>query len=160
VKIEFTPIGIIHTPFKTIENIPIQPAAGKTIEGWIEIFDEYTEGLSDLDGFSHIYLLFHLHRSKSYSLKLIPFLDTVKRGVFSTRSPARPNPLGLSIVEIVSIHDNIINIKGIDILDGSPLIDIKPYVPDFEVTKNIKKGWFEGKEKIIPGKLSDDRFKE
>lgn len=159
-KIEFTPIGIIHTPFKTIENIPIQPAAGKTIEGWIEIFDEYTEGLSDLDGFSHIYLLFHLHRSKSYSLKLIPFLDTVKRGVFSTRSPARPNPLGLSIVEIVSIHDNIINIKGIDILDGSPLIDIKPYVPDFEVTKNIKKGWFEGKEKIIPGKLSDDRFKE
>jgi len=160
VKIEFTPIGIIHTPFKTIENIPIQPAAGKTIEGWIEIFDEYTEGLSDLDGFSHIYLLFHLHRSKNYSLKLIPFLDTVKRGVFSTRSPARPNPLGLSIVEIVSIHDNIINIKGIDILDGSPLIDIKPYVPDFEVTKNIKKGWFEGKEKIIPGKLSDDRFKE
>ena len=159
-KIEFTPIGIIHTPFKTIENIPIQPAAGKTIEGWIEIFDEYTEGLSDLDGFSHIYLLFHLHRSKNYSLKLIPFLDTVKRGVFSTRSPARPNPLGLSIVEIVSIHDNIINIKGIDILDGSPLIDIKPYVPDFEVTKNIKKGWFEGKEKIIPGKLSDDRFKE
>lgn len=157
-KIEFTPIGIIHTPFETRENMPIQPASCKDAEGWIEIFNEYAEGLSDLDGFSHIYLLFHLHKSTSFKLKVIPFLDTVERGVFSTRSPARPNPLGLSVVEILSIKNNIIRIKGIDMLNGTPLIDIKPYVPDFEEYKNIRKGWFEGKEKIIPGKLSDGRF--
>ena len=157
-KIEFTPIGIIHTPFKTVENIPIQPAAGAGFEGWIEIFNEYKEGLSDLDGFSHIYLIFYLHKSISYKLKVIPFLDTVERGIFSTRSPARPNPVGLSIVEIISIKENIIRIKGIDILDGTPLVDIKPYVPDFEITTNIKKGWFEGKEKMVSGKLSDGRF--
>src|SRR5437763_383758 len=113
-KIEFTPIGIIHTPFETPENMPIQPASGKDAVGWIEIFDEYTEGLSDLEGFSHIYLIFHLHKSRSFKLKVIPFLDTVERGIFSTRSPARPNPVGLSVVEIISIKNNIIGIKGID----------------------------------------------
>jgi tRNA (adenine37-N6)-methyltransferase len=159
-KIEFTPIGIIHTPFETPENMPIQPASGKNIEGWIEIFEEYTEGLSDLEGFSHIYLLFHLHKSRNFKLKVIPFLDTVERGIFSTRSPARPNPLGLSVVEILSIKKNIIRIKGIDMLNGTPLIDIKPFVPDFEQYENIRKGWFEGKLKNISGKLSDDRFKE
>lgn len=159
-KIEFTPLGIIHTPFKTVENIPIQPAVRKDIEGRIEVFNEYKEGLSDLDGFSHIYIIFYLHKSRSYKLKVVPFLDTVERGIFSTRSPSRPNPIGLSVVEIVSVKDNIINIKGIDMLDGTPLIDIKPYVPEFESAENIRKGWLEGKEKNIHGKLSDDRFKE
>jgi tRNA-Thr(GGU) m(6)t(6)A37 methyltransferase TsaA len=158
-KIEFSPIGIIHTPFKTVENIPIQPAAAQDSEGWIELFNDYKEGLSDLNGFSHIYVIFHLHKCQNFKLKVIPFLDTVERGIFSTRSPARPNPVGLSIVEIVSVSENIIRIKGIDMLDGSPLIDIKPYVPDFEISGKVKKGWFEGKEKIIPGKLSDGRFR-
>lgn len=158
-KIEFQPIGIIHTPHTTVENMPVQPAARKDIVGQIEIFDEYREGLCDLDGFSHVYVIFHLHKCKGYRLKVIPFLDVVERGIFATRSPSRPNPVGLSLVEIVSINDRIITIKGADMLDGTPLIDIKPYVPDFEAAENIRKGWLEGKEKDIPGKLSDGRFK-
>jgi tRNA-Thr(GGU) m(6)t(6)A37 methyltransferase TsaA len=159
IKVEFSPIGIIHTPFKTVENMPIQPTADKESEGWIEIFDEFSDGLADLSGFSHIYLIFHLHKSAGYKLKVIPFLDTVERGIFATRSPSRPNPVGLSVVKIMSVNGNIINIKGLDILDGSPLIDIKPFVPMFEDVKDVRTGWFDGKDGVVPGRLSDGRFK-
>ena len=159
-NITFSSIGIIHTPFKTIENMPIQPSADNNSEGWIEIFDEYSAGLADLDGFSHLYLIFHLHKSTRFKLKVIPFLDTVERGIFSTRSPSRPNPVGLSVVKCISVKGNIITIQGLDILDGTPLIDIKPFVPLFEDTKDIRIGWFTGKDCSIPGKLSDGRFKE
>lgn len=158
-KIEFSPIGIIHTPFKTIENMPIQPTADKSSEGWIEIYDEYSDGLADLDGFSHIYLLFYLHECNSYQLKVKPFLDTVERGIFATRSPARPNPVGLSVVTLMSVTGNILKIQGIDILDGTPLIDIKPFVPMFEDRTNVRTGWFSDKEKDLPGRFSDGRFK-
>ena len=158
-KIEFSPIGIIHTSFKTVDNMPIQPTADNGSEGFIEIFNEYAEGLADLAGFSHLYLIFHLHECKGHKLKVIPFLDTVERGIFSTRSPARPNPVGLSVVKLISIEGNILNIQGLDILDGTPLIDIKPFVPMFEDRKDIRIGWFEGKDGEIPGKLSDRRFK-
>lgn len=158
-KIEFSPIGIIHTPFKTIENMPIQPTADNNTGGWVEIFNEYNEGLADLEGFSHLYLIFHLHKISGYKLKVIPFLDTVERGVFSTRSPARPNPVGLSLVKLISVTGNILKIQGIDILDGTPLIDIKPFVPFFEETEDIRTGWFTGKDKKIPGSKSDERFK-
>jgi tRNA-Thr(GGU) m(6)t(6)A37 methyltransferase TsaA len=158
-KIEFSPIGIIHTPFKTVNNVPIQPTADKDSEGWIEVFDEYAEGLADLDGFSHLYLIFHLHKSAGYKLKVIPFLDTVERGIFATRSPARPNSVGLSVVKLVSVKGNIVNIKGLDIVDGTPLIDIKPLVPMFEDAADVRIGWFAGKNGEVPGKLSDERFK-
>lgn len=149
---------MIHTPFTTAADIPIQPTADNKSEGWIEVFDEYIEGLADLDGFSHIYVIFHLHKTDHYKLKVVPFLDTVERGIFATRSPARPNHIGLSVTRILSIDENRINIAGVDMLDGTPLLDIKPFVPDFEDTKNIRKGWLEGKEKNIPGKRSDKRF--
>ncbi len=152
------PIGVIHTPFKTVADIPVQPTADIKSEGWIEVFDEYAEGIADLEGFSHIYVLFHLHKTEYYKLKVIPFLDTVERGVFATRSPARPNHIGLSVTRILSIAGSRINITGVDMLDGTPLIDIKPFVPDFEDTADIRKGWLEGKEKNIPGKRSDGRF--
>ncbi len=158
-KIQFTPVGIIHTPFKTVENMPIQPSAAKDIGGTIEIFPEYTEGLADLEGFSHIYIIFHLHKVNSFRLKVIPFLDTVEHGVFATRSPARPNPLGLSVAEIVSVKNNIIEIRGVDMLDGSPVLDIKPFVPEFENYTGIRRGWFEGKTKNASKTLSDERFK-
>jgi tRNA-Thr(GGU) m(6)t(6)A37 methyltransferase TsaA len=138
--------------------MPIQSTADKDSEGWIEIFDEYTEGLADLDGFSHLYLIFHLHKCEGYKLKVIPFLDTVERGIFATRSPSRPNPVGLSVVKLISIAGNIIKIKGIDILDGTPLIDMKPFVPVFEDKENVRIGWFSDKVKDVPGKLSDGRF--
>jgi tRNA-Thr(GGU) m(6)t(6)A37 methyltransferase TsaA len=157
--IKLKAIGTIHTPFKTIENMPIQPSAAKHITGTIEIFPEYAEGLSDLDGFSHIYVIFHLHRSSGHKLKVIPFLDTVERGVFATRSPARPGAVGLSVTEIVSVNGNIIEIRGVDMLDGSPVIDIKPYVPEFDEYTEIRKGWLEGKAGNAPKTLSDERFK-
>lgn len=159
-KIEFSPIGIIHTPFKNVNNMPVQPTADASAEGWIEIYDEFSEGLADLGGFSHIYLIFHLHESKGSRLKVIPFLDTVERGIFSTRSPARPNPVGLSLVKLVSVTGNILKIQGLDILDGTPLIDIKPFVPMFEDAGDVRTGWFSGKEKEIQGKLSDGRFED
>jgi len=157
-KIEFSPIGIIHTRFKTIDNMPIQPTADNDSKGWIEIFDEYAAGLADLNGFSHVYLIFHLHECKGYKLKVVPFLDTVERGIFATRSPARPNPVGLSVVKLVSVKGNILSIQGLDILDGTPLLDIKPFVPMFEDTKDVRTGWFAAKD--IQGKLSDGRFED
>ena len=158
-KIEFSPIGIIHTSYKSVNNVPIQPTADNDSEGWIEIFEEFADGLADLDGFSHLYLIFHLHKSAGFKLKVIPFLDRVERGIFATRSPARPNPVGLSVVKLVSVKGNIVNIRGLDIVDGTPLIDIKPLVPMFEDSTDIRIGWFEGKGGEIPGKLSDERFK-
>ncbi len=156
-KIEFSPIGIIRTPFKTVDNVPIQPTADTGSEGWIEIFQEYSAGLADLDGFSHIYLIFHLHKSCGNKLSVVPFLDTVERGIFSTRSPSRPNPVGLSVVRLLSVSGSILKIQGLDILDGTPLLDIKPYVPMFEDSTGLKTGWFEGKN--VKGKLSDNRFR-
>lgn len=158
-KIEFLPVGIIHTDYKDVGNMPIQPVSDSGSEGWIEIFDEYSPGLADLEGFSHIYLIFHLHKSSGARLKVIPFLDTVERGIFATRSPARPNAVGLSVVKLVSVNGNILKIRGVDMLDGTPLIDIKPFVPFFEDTEDVRTGWFAGKKKDIPGKLSDGRFK-
>lgn len=158
-EMKFKAIGIIHSPYKTVENMPVQTSASKNVEAEIEIFDQYKEGLSDLDGFSHIYVIFFLNMVGEPKLKVIPFLDTVERGIFATRSPARPNAVGLSLAELVSVKGNRIIIRGVDMLDGSPVIDIKPYVPDFEICDNVKKGWFEGKTHKVKGILSDERFK-
>jgi len=157
--IHFKSIGVVHSPYKTVENMPIQSSASKDVEAEIEVFDKYKEGLSDLEGFSHIYVIFFLNMVKEPKLKVVPFLDTVERGIFATRSPARPNPVGLSLVELISVNDNIIKIRGVDMLDGSPVIDIKPYVPDFEKSENVRKGWFEGKSHKAEEILSDKRFK-
>ncbi len=153
------PIGVVHSPFKTVENMPVQPSAARDVEAEIEIFEQYKEGLSDIDGFSHIYVVFYLNRVRETRLRVIPFLDTVERGIFATRSPARPNPVGLSLVELVSVNENFLRIRGIDMLDGSPVIDIKPFVPDFEKHDNVRKGWFEGNTHKAEKILSDTRFK-
>ena len=156
--ITYKPIGIIHSPFKTLENMPIQPSAGKGIQGTIEIKPEFQEGLNDLDGFSHIYLIYHLHRSTGYNLKVIPFLDDQLRGLFSTRSPRRPNPLGISVVRLINIKENIITIEDLDILEGTPLLDIKPFVPHMYSVSNCKTGWLEKYKNDIKTKKSDKRF--
>ncbi len=157
-KIEFNSIGTIHTPFKTREGMPIQPSAAKQVEGHIEVFSQYTDCLDDLAGFSHIYVLFHLHKSGAYRSKIVPFLDDCERGVFSTRSPSRPNAIGLSLVELTSVEGNILKIKNVDIIDGSPLIDIKPYVPIFEDPEDVRTGWLEGKKEEMTKIKSDSRF--
>ncbi|HOP06827.1 MAG TPA: tRNA (N6-threonylcarbamoyladenosine(37)-N6)-methyltransferase TrmO [candidate division Zixibacteria bacterium] len=156
---EFKPIGIIHTPFTDRANMPIQPSGGAGVEGTIELFEEYREGLKDLDGFSHITLLFHFHKSDSYKLLVVPYLDTELRGVFATRAPRRPNPIGLSTVELIRIEDCTLHIRNLDMLDGTPLLDIKPYVPDFDRQTEVRSGWLEEARKQARTKRSDGRFR-
>lgn len=159
-KIEFQPIGIIHSPFKEQKGTPIQPKRGKGVSGYIEIFPDYKKGLDDLDGFSHIILIYHLHLSKDYSLKVIPYLDKIQRGLFATRAPRRPNPIGLSVVRLDKIEGTTIHISNLDIIDGTPLLDIKPYVPEFDKHEDIKIGWLTGKSRKAKNKNADDRFEE
>lgn len=154
----FKPIGIIHSPFKEPQGMPIQPSGAEGVKGTIVLDQHYTEGLADLDSFSHIILIYHLHLSKDFKLKVTPFLDDTKRGLFATRAPRRPNQIGLSVVKLVSIEGNAINIENLDIIDGTPLLDIKPYIPEFENADHIKIGWLEGKRGKSAKHKSDDRF--
>jgi tRNA-Thr(GGU) m(6)t(6)A37 methyltransferase TsaA len=155
-KIEYKAIGIVHSPFKEARGTPIQPSRAKDARGTVEVFDKYVEGLSDLDGFSHIILLYHFHRSGPYRLRVTPFLDTRLRGLFATRAPSRPNPIGLSVVELLGIDGNTLSIRGLDILDGTPVLDIKPYVGEFDDRAGTRKGWLESVERQTD--LADDRF--
>jgi tRNA-Thr(GGU) m(6)t(6)A37 methyltransferase TsaA len=155
-----TPIGIIHTPFSSREGMPIQPAGAKGVTGSVEIFESFQSGLKDLDDFSHIIVLYEFHRSEGYNLEVVPFMDTVPRGLFSTRAPKRPNPIGLSVVKLNSVEDNILHIENVDMLDGTPLLDIKPYVPDFDSAQDIRTGWLEEARKTVHEKRSDKRFKK
>jgi tRNA-Thr(GGU) m(6)t(6)A37 methyltransferase TsaA len=143
--INYNSIGIIHSPFKEPYEVPIQSIVAKDIQGTIDIFPEYVGGLADVEGFSHIILLYHFHLSKGYSLKVKPYLDNELRGVFATRAPARPNPIGMSIVRLVRIEKEKLFIKDVDIIDGTPLLDIKPYVPAFDIREKEKIGWLENR---------------
>jgi len=157
-KIYYKPIGIIYSPFKEPGGTPIQPAGATGIDAKVELFEEYAEGLKDLDGFSHIILICHFHLSKKGSLRVKPYLDSNLHGVFSTRSPSRPNPIGISVVRLVKIEENILYIQDADIVDGTPLLDIKPYVPDFEGREPVKIGWLEKNiHKLLTSK-DDGRF--
>ncbi len=138
------PIGVIHSPFTNKSQMPIQ-ASRSTTQGRVELFPEYQAGLQDLDGFSHIFLLYIFHCSFGFNLTVQPFLDNVQRGLFATRHPCRPNPIGLSIVRLLSVQENHIDIEGVDVLDGTPLVDIKPYVPDFDLQNNVKVGWYQNR---------------
>jgi len=158
-QITYTPIGTIHSPFTKPEGMPIQPSAGQGIKGHILVHEEFVEGLEDLSGFSHIYLLFHLHQSDSYRLKVTPFLDDKLRGVFSTRAPKRPNPIGLSLVKLIRIKGNRLDIENMDMIDGTPLLDIKPFVPEMEDASQIRLGWLSEHVQEINSKRSDRRFK-
>ncbi|MFX1298113.1 MAG: tRNA (N6-threonylcarbamoyladenosine(37)-N6)-methyltransferase TrmO [Promethearchaeota archaeon] len=156
--ITYAPIGIIHTPFTEPRNTPIQPAGARGIKGTIVIFPDYAEGLKDLEGFSHIILLFHCHLVKSYSPQLKPFLDDHLRGVFATRAPSRPNPIGLSIVRLVKLEKNTIFIQDVDIVDGTPLLDIKPYFPESFNLNEVKVGWLGGKLHYFSKTKDNSRF--
>lgn len=154
-----TPIGIIQSPFTSLEGMPIQPAGAAGVMGSVEVRADLAEGLDDLDGFSHVILLYHFHRSEGYKLKVVPFMDTEPRGVFATRAPRRPNPIGLSVVRLVRVEGNVLHVEGIDVLDGTPLLDIKPFVPAFEVEGSaVRTGWLEGQAKAPGEHRADDRF--
>ena len=157
--IELKPIGIIHTLFTKPEGMPIQPTGAAGIRGTIELFDEYHAGLKDLEGFSHIILLYHFHRSQGFNLQVVPFMDSELRGLFATRAPKRPNPIGISVVQLDKIENGVLHIQNIDIMDGTPLLDIKPYVPEFDSPQDIRTGWLGQARKTVSGRKSDDRFK-
>jgi tRNA-Thr(GGU) m(6)t(6)A37 methyltransferase TsaA len=139
--IAYKPIGVIRSEHTKPEETPIQPAYAKGCRGQAEVFPEFSDGLCDLDGFSHIYLIYHMHKAKSASLRVKPFLQDVERGVFATRAPCRPNPIGLSIVELVRREGNVLLLDGVDVLDGTPLLDIKPYTFKFDHIQTTRNGW-------------------
>lgn len=154
----FSPVGVVHSLHKELAGMPVQPPSAAGIAGEIEIFPEFAEGLLDIEGFSRIMVFYHLHRSAGPLLSAIPFLDTVPHGVFASRIPRRPNPLGFSVVRLLSRDRNILKIADVDILDGTPVLDIKPYVPEFDSYPNESSGWFAGKLDDMSSKRSDDRF--
>lgn len=179
--IRFRKIGTIRTPFKEPGGMPVQPKAGRGIKGVIEILPEFVDGLSDLERFSHIVLVFNLHKSKMkipegnnpllfrirmalglekpYKLKVVPFMDTVERGVFATRAPRRPNPIGISTVRIEKVEGNKVYFQDCDIIDGTPLLDIKPYFPEIVEGDKLCFGWSERTIDDIDKIKSDERFK-
>jgi tRNA (adenine37-N6)-methyltransferase len=140
-EIIYRPIGIVHSPYKDLDRIPRQPTAGYDVAGTVEIHSEFVEGLKDLEGFSHIILLCHLHRITRFSLTALPPGETVRRGVFATRSPRRPNPIGLSIVRLQSIQGPLLHILDLDILDGTPVLDIKPFFRSLDEKTSARTGW-------------------
>ena len=145
---EFTmhPIGIIHSPFMTKKQTPIQPVRSAA-QGKVEIFKEFEPGLNGIEGFSHLILIYVFDRSEGYQLQIKPFLDDREHGLFTTRYPYRPNPIGLSIVELISREGNILTINGVDVLENTPLLDIKPYMPEFDIRQNVRAGWYENRSK-------------
>jgi len=159
IVVSYRPIGIIHSPFTNIEGMPIQPTGASGIQGTIEIFPEFAAGLKDLEGFSHIILLYHFHQVQEAKLIVTPFMDARPRGVFATRAPKRPNPIGLSIVKLLSIEQNVLHVENVDILDGTPLLDIKPYVPEFDQHPAERVGWLGQARGRVQSKRSDGRFR-
>ncbi len=155
---EYRPIGIIKTPFDLPKGTPIQPTGGKDIEAKIELFPEFQEGLKDIEGFSHIILVYHCHKAKPFSLLVKPFMDDALHGVFATRAPSRPNSIGLSIVRLVKVEQCNIFIKDVDIVNNTPLLDIKPYVPKFDMRLNVRFGWLESEAEKTEKTHDDGRF--
>jgi len=158
-NIKYEPIGVIHSPFHTLEDMPIQPTSEASQPGMVEIFPQFVNGLADLAGFSHVYLIYHFHRVERTKLTVIPFLDTQLRGIFATRAPSRPNPIGLSLVELERVDDNRLYIAALDVLDQTPLLDIKPYIPEFEPQQNVRIGWVKQARGRVREQKSDERFK-
>lgn len=158
-RIVMNPIGVIRTPFETLEGMPIQPVGAGQVEGQVVLDPQYADGLADIDGFSHIILIYVFHRAKGFQLKVKPFLENHMRGLFATRAPRRPNPIGLSVVKLLRRKENILQVENIDVVDGTPLLDLKPYVPEFDSPQVTAIGWLDGKVENSRSMRSDKRFK-
>ena len=157
-EFKFKQIGIIHSPFKETKGTPIQATAAKGIEGTVELFGIYSRGLKDLKGFSHIVLIYYFHLVRETSLEVIPFMDDQSHGIFSTRAPGRPNPIGISTVRLIKIDGHLLQVQDLDIVDGTPLLDIKPYIPEFDFRDDIKIGWLKRNISKLTGSKDDGRF--
>lgn len=157
-EIIFKPIGKVYTPFKEPQGTPIQAAASREAQGVVELLPEYQEGLQDLEGFSHLILLYHFHRSQGFSLKVKPFLDEVERGVLATRAPARPNAIGFSVVRLERVEGNRLHVREIDLVNETPLLDLKPYVPEFDCREGASRGWLGPNLDKLQEARDDGRF--
>lgn len=160
-SVAFQPIGVLHSPHKELSGMPIQPVGARGVAGHIALRAELAPGLKDLDGFSHVIVLYHLHGSQGFELLVTPFLDTEERGVFSTRAPRRPNAIGLSVLEVagVDVAGGVLHLNNVDVLDGTPVLDIKPYVPAFDAWPGQRTGWMQGKAAEADACRSDERFR-
>jgi tRNA-Thr(GGU) m(6)t(6)A37 methyltransferase TsaA len=159
-EICYKPIGVVRSPFKDPVGTPIQSAAARGVEGTVEIFPEYADGLRDVDGFSHLILIYHFHLCRESSLLVRPYLDSEPHGVFATRAPVRPNPIGVSIVRLVRLQETTLHIRDVDILDGTPVLDIKPYVPEFDVAETESMGWLRDRIAKLGDTTDDGRFSD
>jgi len=157
-EISYKPIGFVRSPFREPAGTPIQSVAGRDVEGIVEIDPKYADGLRDIDGFSHLILIYHFHLCTKPSLLVKPYLDDQSRGVFATRAPARPNPIGVSIVRLVRVEGTRLHIRDVDVLDGTPVLDIKPYVPEFDIAESEKIGWLKGNVAKLDEAKADGRF--
>jgi tRNA-Thr(GGU) m(6)t(6)A37 methyltransferase TsaA len=160
--VTFQPIGIVRTPWETPEGMPIQPVGAGQAWGRAEILDSLAPGLRDLEGFERVILVYELHDPQGRGeprLEVVPFLDQVPRGIFATRAPCRPNPIGISIVELCKVEGNVLHLRGVDLLDGTPLLDVKPYVPRFDSFPNSRAGWFEKRQDRATTMRADGRFR-
>ena len=140
-KIEYQPIGVVQSPFNKLEDIPDQPYFAKGTRGTVNVFPDFQDGLQDLAGFSHIILICHFHLVEGYRLHVTPSADSHLRGLFATRSPSRPNPIGLSIVRLAGIEGNMLSVLDLDIMNETPVLDIKPYVGEFAKLEGVRIGW-------------------
>ncbi|MGD9130924.1 MAG: tRNA (N6-threonylcarbamoyladenosine(37)-N6)-methyltransferase TrmO [Candidatus Bathyarchaeota archaeon] len=154
----YRPIGVVHSPFKTPQDVPIQAAAAGGVIGSVEVTGEYVEGLRDVEGFSHLILVYNFHLAQDYSLLVKPYMDERLHGVFATRAPSRPNPVGVSIVRLTKREKNVLHIQDVDIIDGTPLLDIKPFVPDFDQREAERIGWLKEKVGKLHSSRDDGRF--
>ena len=157
-EIIYRPIGVIHSPLKTSKGAPIQPEGAKGIKGSVSLDKEYRQGIKDLGGFSHIILVYHFHLVKGYSLKVKPYMDNHLHGIFATRAPKRPNPIGISVVRLNKIKGSLLYIEDVDVIDGTPLLDIKPYVSDFDKPQAVRIGWLEKNVYKLGSQRDDGRF--
>jgi tRNA (adenine37-N6)-methyltransferase len=158
--LELLPIGIVHSPFRESAGTPLHACSARTVEGKVEVFAPFAEGIRDLAGFERVWLLFWCHRARPAQLSVVPYRDTVERGLFATRAPARPNPIGMSAVRLRSIVGNVLQVEELDILDGTPLLDIKPYIPPYDSYPSAAYGWMEfeaSRKEVI---FADGRFEQ
>ncbi len=154
--ITLAPIGVIRSPHVSATGTTIQPVYAEECEGQVVVDEGFEVALEDLDGFDRVWLIYWLDRAGPYKPRVIPYRDTREHGLFATRSPCRPNPIGLSVVRLLGRENNVLKVRGIDILDGTPLLDIKPYVPEFDACLSSKAGWLD--ERREDRRLADDRF--
>jgi tRNA-Thr(GGU) m(6)t(6)A37 methyltransferase TsaA len=157
-SVRYNPIGIIHSPIKTPSNAPLQPVCAKHTEGTVKVFQRYASGLKGLNGFSHVILIYHFHLARRTSLTVKPFLDDTEHGIFATRAPVRPNPIGISVVRLRKIRGTTIWVQDLDALDGTPLLDIKPYVPQFDIRRAKRIGWCKSSIHRLNRVVTDERF--